>query len=211
MSNRRGKRRHQRGFSLLEAMISAVILGIGLVGLSQLHMSSIRGTVRAEEIGRAAEVAREIADTLTTLDWNSIPQCGPGPTGQPFWVNPPTAGGGCKAALGPTSVMNPPKPFGCTAWYTRDGVPDLNQPGWVGDPMNGDGSAPDTGNFRVDIALTAHPDTVAFPPASALPPPPGERPVAVLWVWVCWRDDTSVNGAGSVNEVVTTRVVPLNL
>lgn len=211
MSTRRGKRRRQRGFSLLEAMMSAVILGIGLVGLSQLHMSSIRGTVRSEEIGRAAEVAREVADTLSTLDWNSMPNCGPGPTGQATWVNPPTANGGCKGSLGPTSTLNPPKPLGCTAWYRRDGVPDLMNSAWVADPMAGDGSVPDTGNYRVDVAVTAHPDPVAFPPASALPPPPGERPVAVLWVWVCWRDDTAVGTGGTVNEVVTTRVVPLNL
>ncbi|MEL6188976.1 MAG: prepilin-type N-terminal cleavage/methylation domain-containing protein, partial [Myxococcota bacterium] len=52
----------RRGFSLVEAMISATVLGIALVGLVQMHTTSVQRTVESEKVGRATEIARQIAD-----------------------------------------------------------------------------------------------------------------------------------------------------
>jgi prepilin-type N-terminal cleavage/methylation domain-containing protein len=170
-------RKGRRGFSLLEAMIAAAVLGIGLVGLAKLHVASIQGTVRSEDLSRGAEVAREIADTFATLDFANLPACGPGANSPPTWVNP---------------------------WYTEDGVPDINNAAWTGDPMAGDGSAADTGNFRVDLAVSQHPDVINFP--NGLTATPDQDPVQVLWIWVCWRDDKNM-----VQEVSTARVMTRDL
>jgi prepilin-type N-terminal cleavage/methylation domain-containing protein len=199
----RRSRTDRRGFSLLEAMIAAVVLGVGLVGLTRLHIASIQGTVRSEDLSRAAEVAREIADTFTLLDWPNLPVCAPGPTAPPTWVNPPSPQG-CSSSLGTTNVLNPDRGPGCTAWYTADGVPDVSQPGWTVDPMAGDGSVPDTGNFRVDLAVSRHPDFANFPDINTVQP--GQEPVQVLWIWVCWRDDV-----GNVHEVSAARVMTRDL
>src|SRR5688572_1771832 len=93
-------RRDRAGFSLIEALIAAVVLGVGLVGLARLHITSIQGTVKSDDVGRAAEVARGMADLFATLPWQSLPACGPGPNVAPSWVNPPDSG--CSNALGPT-------------------------------------------------------------------------------------------------------------
>jgi hypothetical protein len=207
----------------MEAMISAAILAIGLVGLAKLHISSTRGTVKAEEIGRAAEVARQIADTFTTMDYANIPPCAPGPTGNPGWY--PNGAGGCASATGgdgkKSNVWNPPKALAagrnCTTYYKGDGVPDVNDVVWSADPMNGDGSAALSGgvttaagfgnHYRIDLAVSRHPDGANFQaPAGAAPVAGEEEVVSVLWVWVCWQDDN-----GSINEVSATRVIPFNI
>ena len=55
-----------RGFSVVEALVAAAILGVALIGIVRLHGSSIRGTAQAERIGRASEggstVCRVICD-----------------------------------------------------------------------------------------------------------------------------------------------------
>jgi prepilin-type N-terminal cleavage/methylation domain-containing protein len=195
--------RTRRGFSLLEAMIAAAVLGLGLVALTRLHIASLTGTVKSEDLSRGAEVARELADTFTLLDWPNLPNCAPGRTSPPTWVNPP-APGGCSSALGPTNVLNPDKGPGCTAWYTADGVPDVAQAGWTSDPMAGDNSMPDTGNFRVDLAVSRHPDVNSFPDEGTVLP--NQDPVQVLWIWVCWRDD-----GGLVHEIQSARVMSRDL
>lgn len=54
--------RESAGFSLVEAVFSAVVLGIGMIGLINLHTSSMRGEVRAMEMTRAQELVRQVAD-----------------------------------------------------------------------------------------------------------------------------------------------------
>jgi hypothetical protein len=193
-------RRERAGFSLLEALIAAVVLGVGLVGLARLHITSIQGTVKSDDVGRAAEVARGMADLFATLPWQSLPNCLPGRDSPAGWVAPPAPG--CSAALGPTQQFNP-NPWGgvnCRAWYTEDGVPDANDAAWVANPFQGDGSTPDTGNFLVDVAISQHPNQADFP--NSLAADPDQEPVQVVWVWVCWRDSNNI-----VHEVASQRVM----
>lgn len=68
MSRPRGA---QAGFSLVEAVVSAVVLGIGMVGLINLHTSSMRGESRAIEMSRAQEVARQVADYYSTRGYEA--------------------------------------------------------------------------------------------------------------------------------------------
>jgi prepilin-type N-terminal cleavage/methylation domain-containing protein len=193
-------RRGKRGFSLLEALIAAVILGVGLVALARLHISSVHGIVKSEDLGRAAEVARGIADTIATIPVANLPACAPGPALPPTWVSPPR--GGCAETLGVTQNFNPVMWGGpaCSTWYTGDGVPDFGSAEGLTDPLAGDGSVPDTGNFRVDVAISHHPNIDDFPSVATVQP--GETPVQVVWVWVCWRDSN-----GNVHEVRSMRVL----
>ncbi len=196
-------RRGRRGFSLLEAMIAAGVLGIGLVGLARLHITSIQGVVKSEEMSSGAEVARQIADTFATLDWPSIPACLPGPNGIPTWAIPPQTANGCSSSLGPTTVFAAPKAAGCTAFFSADGVPDVSNAGWVTNPMQSDATAA-TAKYRVDLAVSQHPDVANFP--NSLSASPDQEPVQVLWVWVCWSDES-----GSVHEISTSRVMSRDL
>ena len=198
----RRRLRSRRGFSLLEALIAAAFLGISLVALARLHVSSLKGTAKSDDISRAAEVARGIADTFATLPFASIPNCPPGRTNLPGWVNPPAANG-CNPTMGATQQWAAPK-GACTAWYDFDGVPDPGNAAWLANPMAGDGSAPDTGNFRVDLAVSAHPNPASYPIFGATNP--GEDAVQVLWVWVCWRDGDNI-----IHEVAATRVMTQGL
>ena len=193
-------RRKQAGFSLIEALIAAVVLGVGLVGLARLHITSIQGTLRSDDTGRAAEVARGMADRFATLPWSDLPACG-NPNNAPTWVNPPTPG--CQAS---TNQFNPVAPGGgCTVWYREDGIPDVNDGTWIGpadqDPFHGDGSAPDTGNFLIHVTTSAHPLTADFPTVGTAGP--GEQPVQVVWVWVCYRDMSGLVHEVSANRVMT--------
>lgn len=85
------RREHQRGFSILEAVISAAVLGIGMVGLINLHTSSMRGEARAVELSRAQSLVRQVADYYSASGFDRVsdaavlgdctdaPQaCGPG-------------------------------------------------------------------------------------------------------------------------------------
>ena len=203
---RRTPRRGQRGFSLLEAVIAAAVLGIGLVGLARLHISSVQGTIRSEETSRAAHVAREIADLYGTLDFQAIralpAACG-NINAAPWWAtSPPTPGAGCRSTGNiADSVYDNAAAFtvptaGCTAYFDEDGVPDVTNAAWVADPMGGPLTQ---GDFRVDIRRSAHPDPNLFP--TDADPDPNATAVAVLWVWVCWTDER-----GNVQELATNRI-----
>ncbi len=52
------------GSSLLEVLIAAVILGIGLLGISSLQLRSLQATGSAEYRGRAADIASSLADRM---------------------------------------------------------------------------------------------------------------------------------------------------
>lgn len=158
---RRAARTGGRGFSLLEALISAGVLGIALVGLVQMHATSMKGTAKAEDIGRAAELARQYADQYASLPVTALPACG----GIGF-VMDPTIPNGCRATLGPGPGMQAPKPNNCTVLVPSDATPDAsgNLPSAAGD-----------GNpYRVDLMMAQHPT--------------GATGLMQMHVWVCWRD-----------------------
>ena len=165
-------------------MVAAGVLGIGLLGLVKLHTTSIRGTMQAEDLGRAAEVARQLADFITAVEVDptniagSLPNCAPG-TATPLAAEP----NGCRNSLGIGSQFAANRPAPCMQWFDGAGVPNASN-GTM--PV----TAVDTGGYRVDQSLSRHPDNLRFPDA------------IVHTVWVCWRD-----GGGQVHEVETSRMI----
>ena len=56
--------RYSKGATLLEVMIAAVILGIGLLGIAALQMTSLQGSGNAEYRGRSSDLAWSLADRM---------------------------------------------------------------------------------------------------------------------------------------------------
>lgn len=177
MANVLGKRA-RRGFSLIEAMVAAGVLGIALIGLVELHKSSIRGTAKAQRVGEAAEVARQIAEQVAAQPFNQLPACAPG-TGTPL----PAPPNGCRATAGPSNAWAAPRPAPCTYFVDSAAVQPV-------DPT----AFPDAGagqrRFRVDLAVSQHPDSGNYPDS------------ALLTIWVCWTDQR-----GTIGEVSTSRMI----
>lgn len=155
-------------------MASAAVLGIALAAMVRAHTTSIRGTARAEDIGRATEIARQIGDTIAGQPIDQMPAaCGAATDAAP--VEP----AGCRASIGPGTVMAVDKTAPCTRLVLDDGAIDAS----TGDlRLVDDGVA----QYRIDMTLSQH--------------PLGGEDLALLHVWVCWRDEI-----GHVHEVATTR------
>lgn len=137
-SKRAGKRRPNRrcaGFSLVEIAVASGVLGIGLVGLVQLHTSATRGVVLGESLSRAGEVASQRAEFLATMDPGDLPGC----------QGPPRCMEGAGAAF--TQPLGPAGAFECTRWVDKADVP------------RSDGSQAQEGlRYRVDTVVSGHPD-----------------------------------------------------
>lgn len=104
-------RRRQAGFSLVEAVVSAVVLGVGMVGLINLHTSSMRGESRAIEMSRAQEVARQVADYYSTRGFEAA-------QGDPeLRACPGAIEMDCKP-----SASAPANSVACAFWVDRDWV-----------------------------------------------------------------------------------------
>lgn len=156
-------------------MISAAVLGIALVSLVQMHTTSIQSTSNAENLGRATEIARQIADSVASQPLTQI-TCGDAA------VALPPGPQGCRASAGPGRAPAGDKSgaAGCTTYYATDGLNDA-----VSGAPNILPSETET-SFRVDERLARHPNNA-----------PG---AAQLHVWVCWRGRN-----GMYNEIHTTR------
>lgn len=145
-------------------MISAAILGVALVGLVQMHTTSIRGTAKAEDVGRATEIARQLADRIASQPLDQIVGCGS--------ATAPLAEPGCRDSLGPGRTPTTPKGGTCTRVVAEDAVADAAS----GDIPTLDPTSPD--GYRIDTWLSSHPN--------------GAPGTAQLHVWVCWRDPSGL-------------------
>lgn len=56
--------RYSKGTTLLEVLIAAVILGIGLLGIAALQMTSLQGSANSEYRGRASDLAWTLTDRM---------------------------------------------------------------------------------------------------------------------------------------------------
>lgn len=56
--------RNSKGATLLEVLIAAVILGIGLLGIAALQMTSLQGSANAEYRGRASDLSWSLMDRM---------------------------------------------------------------------------------------------------------------------------------------------------
>ncbi|MCK6545024.1 prepilin-type N-terminal cleavage/methylation domain-containing protein [Myxococcota bacterium] len=138
----RDRSRSTRGFTLVEVMVSAGILGIGLIGLVNLYGTSTFGAARAQRLAVATEIARQEAAVLLSE--------GPDPTGP---TDCPIAGTtiGCRGTGRQLAATKP-----CTVWLRDADVP--TESGAI---------LRDTTqtSFRRDLVITAHPDTANHPGA----------------------------------------------
>ncbi len=57
-------RRRQRGVALVEAMITAVVLGVGLLALASLQTQALQGATEAEHRRVATDIAWTLADRI---------------------------------------------------------------------------------------------------------------------------------------------------
>ncbi len=195
-------KRGQAGFSLVEAMVAAVILGIGLLGLVELHRTSIRGTVKAISAGQALEIGRQVAETILSADYVSQPNPAPAVpnncAGGAFWPAPgpslPPPGFGVAGVLGcrqDANSFSATKNGLCTFYAEEAPVNTGNgtspfEPATVNTQANG--------RFRIDTAIHGHPNPLQYPDS------------VMATVWVCWRDS-----ARQVHEVRTTRILTQDL
>ena len=168
-------------------MISAAVLGIGLLGLVQIHKSSIRGTIRSTRLRHASEIARQAAEQIAAIPFNrfqaavAAPEnCGPG-LNTPL----PVGANGCRGATGVTNVPAPLKAPGCT--YNTESGAVLRATDPDGNALR-DGDPTDP--FRVDVAISEHPNPLLYPTSG------------LVSVWVCFTDEV-----GIIHEVSTSRVV----
>lgn len=64
-----------KGFTLIEVLITVVILALGLLGLAGLQISSLRNNLSAEHRGKAAQLAYDMTDRMrSNTDRNNLIQ-----------------------------------------------------------------------------------------------------------------------------------------
>ena len=63
-------RNAQRGFSLIEVMISMVILAVGILGVAQMQILASNQNGLARRTSRAAAIARDFVETAQRWTWN---------------------------------------------------------------------------------------------------------------------------------------------
>jgi len=66
------KHRNEAGFTLLEVMISAVVLSIGLLAIGIMQIASIDGDSKAKEMTEAGTLAMDQLESLLAMDYDSI-------------------------------------------------------------------------------------------------------------------------------------------
>lgn len=63
------KRKNNRGFTLIEALIAIFILSIGILTVAKLQGSSVKGDAKAGDITRASLLASDTIEDLLSLDF----------------------------------------------------------------------------------------------------------------------------------------------
>lgn len=66
------KHKNEAGFTLLEVMISTVILSVGLLAIGIMQISSIDGDAKAREMTEAGTLAMDQLETLLASDYTAI-------------------------------------------------------------------------------------------------------------------------------------------
>ena len=73
--------RNEQGFTLIEVMVSATILAVGILALAAMQLSAIRGGKQGRHTTEAASAARSQLEQFNRMPWASL-----GATGG--WVAP---------------------------------------------------------------------------------------------------------------------------
>jgi type II secretory pathway pseudopilin PulG len=176
------------GFSLLEAVVAAGVLGIALAALTNAHLTSIRGVDNSNDAIVARSVARALADDIAILQFRQPALFVLGGCSDAFGGLANTIG--CQAPGGSAYTA----PFApCTRYFTEEAVM-VPGPASQSGNLFLSGNLADVGQpYRADIFVDTHPDASIDPGESR-----------VLNVFVCWRDPLS---PGRVRQVRETRVL----
>ncbi len=172
------------GFSIIEAIVATGVLGIGLVGLVNLHGASMRGIKSSESKSAGTVVADAIAEGIISqqsLANARIPNCNLGPA--------LPANAGCRNGGIGSTVYNAPLANGCTMFF--DEPPHMPVGGAINNwnPWDQTLANPNM-RYRVDVGVVGHPDNIEHPNAQ------------YLYVWTCWQ---AANGA--IQQVATERML----
>jgi len=124
-------RKHQRGFSLTEVLISGVLLGVGVMGVAKMFTHSSTGVRVSRHQSEATQLGLQRLESLAGLGVDAAPNC--------------PASEGCRGDGG----LAPPLP----SLGTFDCTQNVVQTGFVDDQQ--DDAA---GLYRVDVASLPHPD-----------------------------------------------------
>jgi prepilin-type N-terminal cleavage/methylation domain-containing protein len=68
----RNRIKDQRGFTLLEAMLGIVILGIGIFAVGAMQMKAIKGNVFAKDLTQAVGLAQEQIEDIMFWDYDDL-------------------------------------------------------------------------------------------------------------------------------------------
>lgn len=144
-AEQRGKarrpRRSRRGLTLIEAMISAALLGIGIAALVRLHSTSVSGVASGRAVTHATAIAQQRSEMLSAqVAEGTLPAC------------PGDGFDGCRQS---DRVLSPPKT--CTEWLDGSEVPATD--GVIA-------TNADERGFRVDVVLAPHPSINQYPNAT---------------------------------------------
>lgn len=136
---RRAPHSKRRGFSMLEVLIGAAVLGIGVLSAVRIFMVTAEGSHWTRSRSDAMEMGMQRLELMSTQDTTQIPNC-QGPVG-------------CREDQ---TTMRPDLPpvggFECTQYFGNTTIADPTQ-------------ASDTGKYRVDTVVAPHPDAVRQPGA----------------------------------------------
>ena len=113
-----GRATGREGFTLIELMISLVVLAFGILGFLFLQGRAVQGRVFAREMSRATFVAQSNMEELLSMDFDHT-LLSPGAH--------PTAGEGGTDALG-TGTLVLTEPLGNFNYYTNWVIPALTNP-----------------------------------------------------------------------------------
>lgn len=156
--------RAQRGFSMVEMLMAAFVLAIGILGLSMLQTMSLRSTTSSRGLNTAVLVAERVLDEIEANGRNSQLYVRAQPT-----MNPVTAG---LTAVFTTPAVAPPAAPSRTYNFAGRLA--------TGDPID------PTPYFRVYI----QPQIAAGDPGVVVPVP-GLGGVANMVVMIQWLEDGS--------------------
>lgn len=91
LARRQSRRARARGASLIEVAIVLLLFSVGLIGLVAIQARAVQFSVSAEDSGRAALLANEIASSMWALNTVNLPSAVI--TAWTARVADPTAGG----------------------------------------------------------------------------------------------------------------------